>query len=246
MSDDWDFYALRVDDQPASIFLDLGIAQDVPVRTHPHMAYLRVVMRQPRPDGLSSQDEYETLIAIEDQVIPKIQEAAAAIFVGRNTTAGNRDFLFYVADTARFETVAASAMQLFPAYTFETGSREDAEWAIYRDFLYPAPDDMQRIQNRRVVINLEQNGDDPSKPRQIDHMVYAPDRTVQQAIITYIMAEGFTLIKADTSPDEQGNYSVNFERSDAPADIDAIVLPLFHRVTELGGDYDGWGCVILS
>lgn len=244
MSDDWDFYLLRVDDQPASIFVDLGIVRDVPIRTHPHMAYLRIVMRQPRPDGLSSSEEFESLVALEDQVLPKIQQAAGAIFVGRNTTAGNRDFLFYATDAARFEAAAQSAMQLFPAYTYETGSREDAEWTVYRDFLYPAPDDMQRIQNRRVVTNLEQNGDDPSKPREIDHWVYASDRTKQQAIISYVLSEGFRLINAATSPDEQGNYSVNFGRSDAPADIDAIVLPLFQRVTELGGEYDGWGCTI--
>ncbi|HOY77072.1 MAG TPA: DUF695 domain-containing protein [Hyphomonadaceae bacterium] len=246
MSDDWDFYLLRVDDQPASIFVDLGIAGDAPIHTHPQLGYLRLVMRQPRPDGLSSQDEYEALMAIEDQVIPQIVEAASAIFVGRNTTAGNRDFLFYVADVPAFETAATSAMKLFPAYTFEVGSREDADWAVYRDFLYPAPDDMQRIQNRRVVINLEQNGDNPTQPREIDHWVDAPDRTKQQAIITHILSEGFALINAATTPDEQGYYSINFKRADIPANIDDVTLPLIHRITDLGGDYDGWGCTIQS
>lgn len=246
MSDDWDFYILQVDDQPASILVDLGIVRDAPIRTHPHLGYLRLVMRQPRPDGLSSQDEFETLMAIGDQVIPQITGAASAIFVGRNTTAGNRDFLFYVSDVSAFEAAATSAMKLFPAYTFEVGSREDAEWTVYRNFLYPAPDDMQRIQNRRVVINLEQNGDDPTRPREIDHWVYAPDRTKQQAIITHILSEGFALINAATTPDEQGNYSINFKRTDAPSNIDDVTLPLFQRVTELGGDYDGWGCTIQS
>lgn len=245
MSDNWDFYSLRVDDQPASIFLDLGIARDTPIRTHPLMAYLRLAMRQPRPDGLSSQEEYDTLMAIEDQVIPQIEQAAA-IFVGRNTTAGNRDFLFYTADAARFETAAAAAMKLFPAYTFETGSQEDPDWRVYRDFLYPAPDDIQRIQNRRVVINLQQNGDDPAKPRPIDHMFYAPDRAKQQACIAHVLAEGFTLVSAATTPNEQGLYSVEFQRTDAPEDIDAVVIPLANRLAELGGDYDGWGCAILS
>jgi hypothetical protein len=30
MSDHWNFYALLVDDQPASIFVDLGIAKNAP------------------------------------------------------------------------------------------------------------------------------------------------------------------------------------------------------------------------
>ena len=37
MSDDWDFYSLRVDGEPASIFVDLGISEDAPIRSHTTM-----------------------------------------------------------------------------------------------------------------------------------------------------------------------------------------------------------------
>jgi len=54
MSENWDFYGLQVDGQPASIFVDLGIVQSAPIPSHPAMGYLRLIMRQPREDGLSS------------------------------------------------------------------------------------------------------------------------------------------------------------------------------------------------
>jgi hypothetical protein len=60
MSDDWDFYPLLVDDQAASIFVDLGIAKIAPIRTHPTMSYLRVIMQRPREDGLASRSVYTT------------------------------------------------------------------------------------------------------------------------------------------------------------------------------------------
>jgi hypothetical protein len=61
MSNDWDFYSCRVDDKPASIFVDLGIRRDVPLSGRPYMAFVRLFMRAPRPDGLSSQEEFEDL-----------------------------------------------------------------------------------------------------------------------------------------------------------------------------------------
>jgi len=82
MSDKWDFYPLLVDDQPASIFVDLGIAAEAPIATHAHMAYVSVEMRHPRDDGLSSQEEFEDLCRLEDAIIPKIC-AGNAIYVGR-------------------------------------------------------------------------------------------------------------------------------------------------------------------
>jgi hypothetical protein len=125
MSDDWDFYSLRVDNLPASIFVDLGIGKEAPIRTHGAMAYLRLPMLHPRRDGLSSEEEFDDLIAIEDQLVPKVAQEGTAIFVGRNTSGGNRDFYFYVADTERFEHAIQLAMQQFPSYEYETGTRED-------------------------------------------------------------------------------------------------------------------------
>ena len=105
MSNDWDFYSLRVDGEPASIFVDLGISKDAPIRSQATMGYLRVLMLRPREDGLSSRDEFDDLIALEDHVTAKVIENGAAVFVGRNTSSGNRDFYFYVADSANFEKV---------------------------------------------------------------------------------------------------------------------------------------------
>ena len=61
MSDDWDFYFCSVDNKPASIFVDLGIAKEAPMAEYSVMAYVRTHMQAPRDDGLSSQVEFETL-----------------------------------------------------------------------------------------------------------------------------------------------------------------------------------------
>ena len=175
MSDDWDFFLLRVDSQPASIFVDLGIEKEAPIRSHSTMGYLRVLMRLPRQDGLSSQEEFDDLIALENHVTAKIIQDGTAIFVGRNTSSGNRDFYFYVTDPKKFEKAAKAAMREFPAYTYETGARADQEWRTYFDFLYPSEIDYQRIMNRRVCQHLKKNGDNASNERKIDHLALLPN-----------------------------------------------------------------------
>ena len=244
MSDDWDFYALRVDNEPASIFVDLGIRKEAPVRSHATMGYLRVLMLRPREDGLSSQDEFDDLIALEDRVTAKIVENGAAVFVGRNTSSGNRDFYFYVADPTNFETTARAAMQEFPAYEYETGTRADQEWRTYFDFLYPSETDFQRIMNRRVCQQLEKNGDNLSNERKIDHLALFPNPKAQAALAGYVQGEGFTVESAPDEPDVNGQFGVEFYRVDQPARIDETVVLLFRKVTELGGEYDGWGCEV--
>ncbi|MBR1121982.1 DUF695 domain-containing protein [Bradyrhizobium lablabi] len=242
MSDYWDFYLQRVDDRPASIFVDLGIKKEAPLGTHPTMGYLRVLMRRPREDGLSSQEEFDELIALEDRVTEKIAGVGTAIFVGRNTSDGNRDFYFYVTDPAKFEQAAQAAMRDFPAYRYETGTREDRDWRVYFDFLHPSKIDLQRILNRRVCERLQEQGDNPNNRRKIAHVALLPSAEAQAALGGYVRANGFAVESAPREADAKGRFSVEFSRNDQPARIDEIVEPLFQKAVELGGVYDGWGC----
>ena len=238
-TDDWDFYPLRVEGAQASIFLNMSIAARAPVRGHDHSAHLRVVMLRPRDDGLSSQEEYDDLVELEDAVTAAIAKHSPTTYVGRNTSHGNRDLYFYTNDPQRFEWAARAAMTGFSAYRFEAGTRRDAEWSTYFDFLYPSSWDRQLMGNRRVVSMLEEQGDDVNAPREIDHLVVFADASSSQAFCTIVESLGYEVISA--TPDDQ-DHRVNFKRVDRPAAIDDVVHELYTVALEHGGDYDGWGC----
>jgi hypothetical protein len=246
MSDDWDFYFLRVDDQAASIFVNLGLRQEAPIRGHGTMGYLRVVMRRPGEDGLSSQDEYDDLMALEDGIVPRIIEGGTAVFVGRSTSGGTRDFYFYVVDPGQFANAAHAAMREFPDYKYQIDAREDRDWRAYFEFLYPSDVDLQCILNRRVRQQLQEHGDNPNSERKIDHLALLPSREAQTALAQHVAAEGFTIESAADAPNAEGLFALEFSKVDQVARIDAVVVPLFLKIAELGGAYDGWGCPVSS
>lgn len=243
MSNDWDFYPLRIDDLPGSIYVDLGIRRNVPIVSHPTMTILSIQMLRPRPDGLSSQDEYADLIALEDSVTEAITQSDATCYVGRSTSGGFRDFYFYTSDTNAFLDATHTAMQAFPAYTYEVEFRDDPTWRAYLDFLYPSPRSMQVIQNRRVRDELAKSGDNGDRQRVIDHFAYLPS---QQALLTFtrvIETDGFTVSALPDSPTDSG-WGIHFSRVDRPAHIDDVVLRLFDAIVDQGGEYDGWECPV--
>lgn len=245
MSDEWDFYRLLVDDQPASIFVDMGIARVAPVNTHGAMAYLRVHMLRPTEDGLSSQVEFEDLIALEDAVIGEITAGGAVIYVGRNTSHSNRDFYFYTAEVASFEALATAAMSAFPAYSFDTGGRADPEWRAYFQFLYPSPRSRQQMANRSVLQNLEGQGDLLDEPRQIDHLVIFGRQADCDAFTRLVSGRGF-ITAGPCRKSDDGRFRLEFSRVDRPRDIDDVSIPLFEAALENDGDYDGWGCKVVK
>ncbi|WP_186417100.1 DUF695 domain-containing protein [Bosea sp. CS1GBMeth4] len=243
MSDNWDFYPLLVDSRPASIYVDLGLAGTAPVRTQPHMGYVRVSMRQPREDGLSSSEEFEALIKLEDALIDRVAATGVTTYCGRNTSSGYRDFYFYTSDPTAFSASAEEAMADQPEYEFRTGARLDPDWDAYFKFLYPTTDDMQRIMNRRVTDKLAKHGDVLSKPRPIDHLAHLPNASAAASLLGLLGEQGFTVHEPEAG---DGSVMLRFERADRPDALDEVVIPIARRIKELGGTYDGWGCEVVS
>ncbi len=241
MAENWDFYICNIDDEPASIFVDLELIRVAPIAALPSMGYAIIYMNQPRPDGLSSAEEYDALCEIDDAICTAIDKSLKSKFAGRTTSAGMRTYYFYVSDVKKFEKIVAQAMLNCPDYEYETGHRDDAPWRIYREFLSPSPADRQRMANRRVLNALAERGDAHEIPREIDHFAYFPDARSAETFARWVEGEGFVGITVEAN---DGQHGVQFKRVDPADKIDSVTIPLFNRAIELGGDYDGWGCSV--
>jgi hypothetical protein len=245
MTDNWDFYALRVDGEPASIFVDLGIQVSAPVASLSHMAYIRLYMNEPRADGLSSQEEFERLIEIEDAIGASLCSEEVG-YVGRNTSGGCRDFYFYVSRPEDWQSRVDRLLSSFSNYKYEIGTREDPGWTTYLNFLLPSAADRQRIENRRVCEALERNGDKLVAKREIDHWSYFPNLASAEAYLTEIRQAGYQVRAMPERDEDTLHFSVQVWRIDVPSydNINDVTLPLFEASARHGGEYDGWECPV--
>src|SRR5215471_748473 len=248
MSSNWDFYFCQLSDHPASIFVDLDLEHEAPISHLKYMAYVKLRMNAPRPDGLSSNEEFETLNAIEDALTVDITKDDAALFVGRVTSAGWRQFFFYASEVSDWGERVGQFAAKHPTYTFDSGSREDPDWQSYFDFLRPSPVDRQRIENRRVCLMLQKHGDRLAKEREIDHTALFPTQEARLAFVERAAKLGYRLKQVIDVDQPKPGYRVELSRLDVPnlKTIDGITLPLYRLAKELGGAYDGWGTTVIS
>ena len=81
--------------QLSSILVDLDLKDLLPDQSRTDLIWVWVYMKAPRPDGLSSNEEFETLNAIEDALTKRLQEDCDACIAGRITGDGRREFYYY-------------------------------------------------------------------------------------------------------------------------------------------------------
>jgi uncharacterized protein DUF695 len=86
----WDAYLCRVNGELASICLDLDQQTDP---SHPSLLWVWIDMLMPRPDGLSSREEADTLGKLEDVLTQKLTARLDARFVGRITVSAAENFI---------------------------------------------------------------------------------------------------------------------------------------------------------
>lgn len=245
MTEEWDFYLCRINDQPASIYLNMGLRSVAPMASKPHIVRARVPMLIPREDGLSSQQEFEDLGRLEDSIIGGLK-GQQVIFAGRTTQAGVRDFYFYTDDPDKVICAIQAMAASFPAYALEIGSFEDPQWEEYLGFLYPSARDRERMANRRTIDALKREGDDLTSPRQIDHWIYLPSESGANDFLLAASELGFSstgeVAKVEGALAYQAVVSsVAVPNLDNMNDITLRLLELAHAH---GGDYDGWECPV--
>ena len=130
-SNNWKPYFCNVNSKLASILVNLGLRDSVPIRTKPWLLWTWVYFQSPRPDGLSDNKEAPTLFEIEDALTACVSKACQAMLCGRITTEGRREFYFYGETKDGFRRAVETGLSRFEGYKFDLGEQKDPLWEQY-------------------------------------------------------------------------------------------------------------------
>ena len=244
----WDFFMCRIEGAPASIRTNLALIEVAPLEGLTQRLQFCIKMKNPTPEGFPSNEEYPILCAIEDAIGEKA-EAAGAVLVSVIKSEGVLELWFYCDNAETLVDICQKTLGNFEGYLYQDFSVEDPEWEDYFGFLYPDEFSYQTMQNRKVLMQLEKNGDKMEVPREIDHFIYFKEAAQQQAFAKEAEAKGFKVrfnddefVEDRKAEGKEYPYMVEATREDSPLDIDDIVWDLLELASPFEGDYDGWGC----
>lgn len=238
--EDWNFYLTEIDGKLASISLNLALKEFIPNKEKPNLTWIYVKLNSPSDKGLTTDEESEILFDIEDQFLGKINRNNS-LYIGRLTSDGSRDFYFYSKNSDLFKSEAEKISREYPNYKILIHSKEDKDWNSYLD-IYPSELDFQSISNRSVLENLEKNGDNLSKAREVFHWIYFNNEIDRTNYIDAILKENFVVAEENFDKMNQLPFGLQIKRVDYVGynEIDEYTLLLWKLARENNGDYDNW------
>ena len=247
MPHDWNCYLATVNGKLASIFLDLGVRSEIPDRKRIWLLWIWVQLKSPRPDGLSDDSEFDSLIALDKRIAQALSQKCNGVLAGTITTQGRREFYFYGEDPENLETAVAETKKVFQTYQFEWGSRQDSEWRQYLDVLYPSEEQFQRITNGKVLDALSSEGDSLTAPRDTAHWAYFKDDEGRAGFKSAVTLLGYRIDSESEDLDDEYPKGICIVRLQSVnrAEIDEAVVELYRIARKFHGSYDGWECQVV-
>ncbi len=248
MQEYWESYVKPIDGKKAMVAFNAGISDSVPNPEYMYVGFVKVKLKNPKDDGLVTQQESDDVGFIEDRLEMESLRWRSGKYIGRIISDGEVNFIYALKLDFEWSNTVSEAMKHFD-YKYEYGSKIDMEWEVYKNLLFPTVKEWQIITNHHACNSLKEQGDNLHVKRAIEHKVYFQDEKNRQEFLAHIEKENFIKQK-DMEVPFRGEifYGLQFYRQDVPFyyDIDELTLKIIDIAQKYGGMYDGWECSLVK
>lgn len=118
----------------------------------------------------------------------------------------------------------------------------EPEWDTYLALLYPDDYGRLEIENRELLGEAQDEGDDFARARMVTHTSYFDRQADSQAFCAEVERMGFRIVPQEEmpEPDVDFPYCVVYAKVHTLIDIPKITLELLELTLAHNGYYDGW------
>lgn len=239
--DAWRMYFAEMGGLPASIVFNDGIAKRLNGLPLTHAMKIRIPLKSPRGDGMTTREEAGPVNAL-DEAFDRIVTAHGGEYLGRVTNNGVRWVLALIPASSEALQAALNTAAAEAGYAVDIHIAPDPEKSVYWQDLYPNEDDRQVMVDMEVQGALQKQGDDPAKAREIGHWIYFRDEAAAEGFAAWARDTGYRIDSVVPSPDAVPLWLVRMTHLGTLQlnDISGHTLTISRRAREDGGQYDGW------
>ncbi len=195
-------------------------------------------------DGLDETKEgFEEFLETKESLIIAVEYEGKAKYVGSMIKDGWSEFYFYASTSKELNSMVPSILSTLN-YTYESNIVKDKKWNFYETQLFPTELEQHNIQSAKVIFMLEEEGDDLSVKRSVEHYVSFQTPTQKNRFLNTLNIEGFSF-KDDVSTEEfDHGVALVKEHTTAYEDVTKVIAELFESIKKDQGYYEGWSTTL--
>lgn len=240
---DWENYISSVGGMPVSINVDLGLGQVAPIKENPFVVILRVKLRSPDQRGMPGMEEMNELDKLEGRLVELLARQVGALFAGRFTQRGIREFYFYAPDTVGYQKAINQSLFSLNEGEWLCQAKRDEKWDNYYAVLYPTKLDQIKISSRKQLELMGVAEGRVLKNIDIEYFFQFDKKEGRNDFLSSGAVSGFKIVEMPEAPDKlDGKFKLVLRKKEDPdfSWIERRIVVLFNLAQKNGGLFLGW------
>ena len=197
-------------------------------------------------DGLDENlSGYEEFLETKESLIIAVEYEDKAKYVGSMVKDGWSEFYFYSSVSKELNSMVPAILKS-SGYTYESNIVKDKKWNFYETQIFPTELEQHNIQSAKIVFLLEEEGDDLSVVRPVEHYLSFETPTRKERFINTMDLEGFSFKDEISSEEFDNGIAIVKEHGVTYDEVSKEVARLFEAVKEDNGYYEGWSTTLAN
>lgn len=190
-------------------------------------------------------DGFEEFLETKESLIIALESEGRVHYVGSRFVDGWNEFYFYSSDSKELNSMSTAILKE-SGYVYESNVVRDSKWKLYETQLFPTELEQHNIQTAKIIFLLEEEGDDLTVPRSVEHYVSFEMPTQKNRFINTLALDGFTLKDELDSEDFEHGVALVKEHAVTYEEATKVIAELFEFVKKEGGYYEGWSTTLVN
>jgi len=189
--------------------------------------------------------EFEEFLETKEALIIALEHDERAKYVGSRVVDGWVELYFYANTSKGLDSIVKKILQ--PSeYVYESSVVKDNKWDFHYKNLTPTELELCHIQSDKIIFMLEDEEDDLSIARDVEHYVSFDTQTQKERFLENLSLDGFSF-KDEISSDEFANgVALVKNHNVTKEEVQKVVEELFYELKKEHGYYEGWSTTLIE
>ena len=188
---------------------------------------------------------FEEFLETKESLIIALEHKDNAKYVGMRVVDGWSEMYFYSDESKELDMTVAKMLN--PSnYKYESSVVKDSKWDFHYKNIYPTELELCHIESEKIIFLLEEENDDLSVARDVEHYVSFEVPTQKNRFINTLNVEGFSIKDEIASDEFEHGLALVKHHALTREEVKRVVEELFVALKKSQGFYEGWSTTLVD
>lgn len=240
----WENYVKEFENGVKGYTVRMDLIEYAPIAGFPTLLKVTNNYTEKRNDGFPTEQAFDELSQVTLGLLLSLNGKISFVYAGSTTYDGASTEFIYIEETKDLVSLVEDFYSKnHPTVKHDVSVSQDIIWKSYKDDLFPNNQILHFINDKRVIQNLIDSGDDVTVPRAVDHWIFFKTKEDMNSFGDRIQEFKFFVKSIDNFDNAEWPIQLVIFREDAVdlENISEITSALRNLASENNGIYDGWG-----